>query len=74
MRLTDFSVGQHVTAVRNLGDSPSGDSPGGCYAREGEVLVVRHVGDQGEAFPISVSHEGVTDRSFGVTASEVSPL
>jgi hypothetical protein len=66
----NYSVGQKVRALEFLGDAPSGDSPGGNYARPGEILVVRKV-DPESSFPISVSHENVTDRSFGVEVNEI---
>lgn len=67
-----FYVGQRVKATDYLGDAPSGDSPGGCYASKGEELIVRAI-KLDSFFPISVSHEHITDRTFGVKLSEIEP-
>lgn len=67
-----FSVGQAVTVKHPVGDDPSEDSPGGIYATPGEKLIIRRIG--GGTFPISVSHEDTTDRSFGVKPDEIKLL
>jgi len=67
-----FSVGQAVTPLRPLGDDPSGDSPGGIYSHPGEKLIVRRIG--GGTFPISVSHEDITDQTFGVKPEEITHM
>ena len=66
-----FEVGQKVKATTTIGDPPSGDSPGGIYAVRGEFLIVRKIGPESFAYPISVSHEGVMDKSFRVTGNEI---
>tara|TARA_R110001583_G_scaffold9243_8_gene43950 strand:- start:318 stop:527 length:210 start_codon:yes stop_codon:yes gene_type:complete len=68
-----FEVDQKVTVKHEVGDAPSGDSPGGLYAKPGEVLVIRKITDR-FTYPIAVSHEHITDRSFGVTAEEIEAL
>lgn len=67
-------AGDKVVSLKTLGDAPSGDSPGGCYCYKGEMLIVRKVSDESCTYPISVSHEDITDRSFGVTQDEVKKL
>lgn len=49
---------------------PPGETPGGLYARRGEILIVRRVGEAG-AYPVAVSHEDITDSSFGVKLDEI---
>lgn len=66
-----FEVGQKIRVKRSVGDPPSGDSPGGTYATPDEILVVRKINPSHHAYPISVSHDHITDRSFGVTADEI---
>lgn len=66
----DFKVGMKVRAKRDLSDGPDDYSPGGTYASKGELLVIREVRDTGP-YPISVSHEHITDRTFGVSPDEI---
>jgi len=68
--LRNYSVGAKVRALGSLGDRADGDSPGGEYARRGDILVVRAIKPE-SAFPVSVSHEGILDRSFGVAVNEI---
>lgn len=66
----NYQVGQKVRALEILGDSACGDSPGGVYARPGDILIVRSIKPDSK-FPISVSHPDIIDRSFGVGANEI---
>lgn len=68
-----YSVGDAVTVLRPVGDDPSGDSPGGTYARPGDKLIVREIVSDKWRWPIKVSHEHITDRSFGVSEDEIKP-
>lgn len=65
-----FNIGQKVVALKDMGDNPSCDSPGGLYASAGDILYVRAIHED-SMYPIAVSHEGVLDRSFGVQVDEV---
>lgn len=49
------------------------DLPPGIIARRGEVVVVRKVHDDESRYhwDLSVSHEHITDRSFGVNSNEI---
>ena len=47
-----------------------GGPPDVCYAREGDILVIRKL----DGKFISVSHEDITDSTFGVTADEIELL
>ena len=66
-----YKTGDIVVAMRDMGDSPNEDSPGGVYALKGELLVIRNVHSDGREFSISVSHEHITDNSFGVRLHEI---
>lgn len=68
--IRNYAVGQKVRALEPLGDSPSGESPGGLYARQGEILVVRSI-DANSTLPITVSHENIVDSSFCVAVNEI---
>ena len=68
-----FSVGDKVNAACTLLDPASGDSPGGVLCNRGDVLIVREV-KMDERFPIKVSHEHITDNSFGVEPSEIEKI
>ena len=72
--LSDFHIGQFVISLKEVGESASGDSPGGICAGRGELLVVRSINDKdGVEWPIAVSHEHRTDASFCVGVGEVRP-
>ena len=65
-----MKVGDRVRIKYNLNEHPSEDGPGCNLAKEGEVLIIRQI-SEGHDFPIKVSHEHITDRSFGVLAYEI---
>lgn len=67
-----FHVGQEVRMVKSVYDWPSGDSPGGLFASQGDKVIVRMIG--GFPYPLSVSHPDRTDgRTFGVWPKEIEP-
>jgi len=68
--IRNYQVGQKVRALEILADAPSGDSPGGVYARPGDILIVRSINPDLK-LPISVSHLDVINSSFGVGANEI---
>jgi hypothetical protein len=74
MDIKNFHVGQRVRVLEAVGDAPSGDAPGGVYATRGEILVVRKINPSTFAYPIQVSHEDITDSSFGVKLTEIEPV
>lgn len=65
-----YEVGQRVRLLRDIWEDGE-DLPPGVIARRGAELVVRKIGDG--PFPLHVSHEEITDRTFGVRESEVEP-
>lgn len=70
-----FTVGDAVTVKLSVGDAPNECSPGGCYASPGEKLIVRGFSKyEGVAYPVHVSHEHITDRTFGVEPHEIERL
>jgi hypothetical protein len=65
-------VGQQLIMLKDVGDAPDGDSPGGCWGHKGDVVFVRKINlTPTNTFPIQVSHENILDRSFGVAPDEV---
>lgn len=68
--IRNYQVGQKVRALEVLGDAPSGDSPGGVYARPGDILIVRSINSDSK-LPISVSHLDENYSSFGVAVNEI---
>lgn len=68
--IRNYQVGQKVRVLEILGDAASGDSPGGVYARPGDILIVRSINPDSK-LPISVSHLDVINSSFGVAANEI---
>ena len=66
-----WKAGDEVTVVDPVYEAADDHSPGGYLARPGEKLIVRQVRDRGQ-WPISVSHETVTDGSaFSVSTEEL---
>ncbi len=64
-----YVIGRKVVASCDLAEAAGEDAPGGILAFKGECLVVRKHGD--EFFSLYVSHEHVTDRSFGIMPDEI---
>ena len=64
-----LEVGQKVRALKDLYDSPDGDSPGGYLCYKDDLLVVRETGST--FWNAHVSHEHITNNSFGVNTNEV---
>ena len=66
-----WKVGDAVTVTEPIYEPPDEFAPGGFLANPGEKLIVRAVRDRGQ-WPISVSHETVTDGSaFSVSTEEL---
>jgi hypothetical protein len=66
-----YKIGDKVVLLNDMYQAPGEDSPGGCLAKRGDVLVVRKA-DANNFFPLHVAHESVTDGSaFGVCYHEV---
>jgi hypothetical protein len=68
--LIPFAVGERVQLLVDIWDDGQDHHPPGYLARRGEVLIVRSL-DPGHEFPVLVSHEEVTDRSFRVGLGEI---
>lgn len=66
-----YEVGQKVRALKSLYDAPDGDSPGGCLCQVNEVLIIRDVKLDSKFWPLHISHEHITNNSFGVKLDEV---
>lgn len=64
-----FAVNDKVRLLDDIWDDGQDHHPPGYLARRGEVLIVRS--DVARTFPIYVSHEEITDNSFGVELSEI---
>lgn len=68
--MTNFKVGQRVMVTTDIeDDGADGHHPAGYFAYKGEEVIVRKVGAGN--FPVYVSHETITDNSFGVTVDEI---
>lgn len=66
-----YKIGDKVTLLKDIYQSPGEDSPGGCFSKMGDTLIVRKADNAG-FYPLHVSHESVTDGSaFGVCYHEV---
>lgn len=68
--MSEYAIGQRVQLLADIWDDGQDHHPAGHLARKGEVLIVRAF-DQGHEFPVCVSHEHITDRSFRVALDEI---
>jgi hypothetical protein len=64
-----FKIGDRVRLMASIWDDGQDHHPPGYLAHEGEILIVRSV-TPGQ-WPIYISHEQVTDNSFGVNPGEI---
>ena len=70
-----YSVGDRVRVRETISAGPSAELPAQHYCDKGEVLIVRKVTGEKRprkgVWPVYVSHEFITDRSFGVTLDQI---
>lgn len=70
-----YAVGDRVRMKRTLNEEADDELPGQHFCYKGEVLIVRRVTDEKRprngVWPVYVSHEHITDRSFGVMLDEI---
>lgn len=67
-----YQVGDRVRAKEAIYEPADDHAPGGYICGKGDLLIVRAVRDRGQ-WPLSVSHEDVTDNSFACSPDEVIP-
>jgi hypothetical protein len=65
-----FQEGHKVKAKQSIYEVADDHSPGGYLCRKGDVLIVRTCPNNC-TYPLYVSHEPITDRSFGVSPEEL---
>lgn len=58
--MADLKIGDKVRLLQDCCEEASGDNPHLCYAKKGEILVVRKVGED----YLGVAHEHRTDGNF----------
>lgn len=68
---TEYTVGQKVKLLKDIFDDGADHHPPSYLARKGEVLIVRSI--RPRTFPVYISHEHITDNSFGVALGEIEP-
>lgn len=72
-----YAVGDRVRMKRTLTEAASDELPAQHFCDKGEVLIVREVTEEklprNGTWPVYVSHEQITDRSFGVMLDEIEP-
>jgi hypothetical protein len=70
--MTDFKVGDRVRVKEAIYEPADDHAPGGYVCLKGDLLIVREVREKGQ-WPLSVSHEEVTDNSFACGPHEIEP-
>lgn len=63
-----YAVGDRVRMLETIVEPPSDELPAQHFCDEGEILIVRKIGG---FWPVYVSHEHITDRSFGVWPDQI---
>lgn len=70
-----YAVGDRVVMQETITEGPSSELPAQHFCDKGEVLIVRKVTDEKRprngVWPVYVSHEHITDRSFGVMLDQI---
>ena len=69
-----YAVGDRVRMLETITAGPTDELPAQHFCTAGEVLVVREVtgaNRRNGVWPVYVSHEHITDRSFGVTHDQI---
>ena len=70
-----YAVGDRVRMLETITEGPSEELPAQHFCDKGEVLIIRKVTDEKRprngAWPVYVSHEHITDRSFGVMLNQI---
>lgn len=70
-----YAVGDRVRMRKTITEGPTEEMPAQHFCDKGEVLIVRKVTDEKRPrngmWPVYVSHERITDRSFGVMLNEI---
>ena len=70
-----YAVGDRVRMLETITEGPSSELPAQHFCDKGEVLIVRKVTDEKRprngVWPVYVSHEHITDRSFGVMLDQI---
>lgn len=64
-----MNIGDNVRAKRSIWHEADDEMPTFQFCDRGDLLIVRSMSS--EFFPLYVSHEGITDNSFGVNLDEV---
>jgi hypothetical protein len=68
-------VGQKVIAAKDLIEEDADGLTRYCVAKLGDLLIIRKIrGNYGRGWAYHVSHEEITDRSFGVSEGEINPI
>jgi len=65
-----LQVGQKVRLLIDIFEHADEYAPAGYLAFKGEVLIIRGLKPE-SVRPVSVSHENITDCSFGVAYDEI---
>ena len=72
-----YAVGDRVRMLDTITEGPSSELPAQHFCEKGEVLIVRKVTDEKRprngVWPFYVSHEHITDQSFGVMLNQIEP-
>jgi len=68
--ISKLIIGQVLVLLKDI-YVPFGETPGGMFARKGEIVYVKIIVNPTSSYSIHVSHNNILDRSFGVNPDEV---
>jgi hypothetical protein len=70
--MIDFpKIGDKVRLRKDIYEPADEYAPAGYIAKKVDVLIVRKVNQEREHWSVQVSHESVTNNSFGVDLQEI---
>lgn len=71
-----MKIGDKVKLLKDIWEDGDDHHPSGYIAKEGEILIVRNVVEPESTshFPIYISHEYITNKSFGVMPDEIEQI
>ena len=70
-KLEDLKIGQRVRAPHGIYEAADDHSPGGWWAKAGDELIIRHIGNLKYEYPITVSHDRQDAYNFCVKPDEL---
>lgn len=71
-----LKIGDKVKLLKDIIDHGDDCHPPGYFGQKGEILIIRKISENIslDFWPIYISHEEITDNSFGVMPDEIEKI